>query len=345
MSLQRKSMVLMFILVLGVGRLTAAEIREGRVKLVLDQDTGRFSLYYLTDIKKERYESLFVDQDPRTSFLTLLVDDKTFRLGDTAAFRFRIVTDTEKPAIVFESSSLSVTQEFTFIRSGNDGLADGIRMDVRIENRGELRVPVGVRFLLDTRLGEGSAAPFSTDAQSIAAETLITTAKADQWWFSRNEKLGLMGSIKIGGIAPPDSLHIANWKRLNDVPWKTNPSEGRNFNFLPYSIGDSALCYYFEPAPLERGATRSVSLLLSAAVDSGFASMGSAPEDDVSRLLKESVAVSASPELGLRTDLISVSDLINRIDRALSSDTPLSDEEITALETVLVRLKERNGLR
>jgi hypothetical protein len=33
--------------------------KSGRaVKMVLHENTGRFSLYYLTDLKKERYEAL-----------------------------------------------------------------------------------------------------------------------------------------------------------------------------------------------------------------------------------------------------------------------------------------------
>lgn len=323
--------------------LGAAEIREGRIKLVLHENTGRFSLYYLTDIKRERYESLFVDQDPRTSFLAVLVDDKAFRLGESTAFRFRVSAEGGKPAIVFESSFLSVSQEFSFIKSEGAALADGVRMDVRIGNRGERQTQVGVRFLLDTKLGEGNPVHFSTDQRELRAETLISGADSDRWWYSKTETAGLMGSIAVGGVPRPDAVHIANWKRLNDAPWKVSPSQGRNFNLLPYSVGDSALCYYFDPVPIARGGESVVSILLAAARDDGFGAPTAPAEDDVSRILRESATAAASPELTIRTDLIALRDLLDRIDRAIAEGGAATEDELAAMEAILERMKGRHG--
>lgn len=325
--------------------LGAVEVREGRIKLVLHEGTGRFSLYYLTDIKRERYESLFVDQDPRTSFLSLLVDDKTFRLGESTAFRFRLSAEGAKPAIVFDSSFLSVSQEFSFIKSEGAALADGVRIDVRISNRGERQTQVGVRFLLDTKLGEGSPVHFSTDQRELRAETVISGTDSDRWWYSKSESAGLMGSISVEGASRPNAVHIANWKRLNDAPWKVSPSQGRNFNLLPFSVGDSALCYYFDPAPLARGGESVVSILLAAARDGGFGAPSVPAEDDVSRILRESAAAAASPELIIRTDLIALRDILDRIDRALAAGGTATEDELAAMEAILERMKGRHGAR
>lgn len=337
--------IFLFVLLFPV-TLGAAEFREGRIKLVLHENTGRFSLYYLTDIKKETYEALFVDQDPRTSFLGILVDDKAYRMGESSAFRLRINTDSSaKPALVFESAFLSVSEEFSFIRAGSGTLVDGVRIDIRLTNKGERQIPVGIRFLLDTKLGEGGSAPFSTDKRVIGSETLVSPKDGDQWWFSKNDTAGLMGSIQVPGVDPPESVVFANWKRLNDAPWKSSVSPGRNFNYLPYSVGDSALCYYFETKPLDRGAERVVSILLAAASDQGFSSFGMAPENDVSRLLNESSATPSSADLALRTDLITLRDLLQRIDALLAPGATVSEDELTAMETVIRKLKDRNGIR
>jgi hypothetical protein len=92
----------------------ALEVREGRLKLVIHETSARFSLYYLVDIQKDHYEPLFVDKDPRTSFLALIVDDRTHRLGESTAFRFRTERTETGARQVFESSSLVATQNFSF---------------------------------------------------------------------------------------------------------------------------------------------------------------------------------------------------------------------------------------
>ncbi|MDR2028881.1 MAG: hypothetical protein LBP93_05015, partial [Treponema sp.] len=141
--------------VLGISGPEAAEFNDGRIRLVLHERSGRFSLYYMTDIVKEKYEPFFVDQDPRTSSLSLIVNDRTYRLGEASAFRVSIdSTVPSRPAIVFESSFLLVSQEFSFIRSSTAALSGGILMTIRIENKNEQELAVGLRFLLDTYLGE-----------------------------------------------------------------------------------------------------------------------------------------------------------------------------------------------
>ncbi|GAB1482813.1 hypothetical protein MASR2M78_16290 [Treponema sp.] len=323
---------------------SALELQEGRIKVVLHEETGRFSLYYLSDIQKDRYEALFVDQDPRTSFLSLLVDDRAFRLGDTTAFRFKATTENQKAAFVFESSTLSVRQEFSFIKSAGASLANGIRMDISVVNLGERDIPVGIRVLLDTKLGEKEKNHFSTDQNEINAEAIIGKKSLDRWWYSRNARIGLMGSIKADESTDPDTVHFANWKRLNDAAWKSDENKGRNFNLLPYSIGDSAVSYYFDVKPLARGAERRVSILLASAENEGFEKHAEAIENDLSRLMRESLDAAEAPELKLRTDLLTIRDLIARIDAAYESGT-VSDEELAAMELVLERLSSRYGLK
>ncbi|MDR0623682.1 MAG: hypothetical protein LBG10_04565, partial [Treponema sp.] len=46
----------------------AADYSDGRVRLTLHEGNGRFTLSYMSDISKEKYDPFFVDQDPRTSF-------------------------------------------------------------------------------------------------------------------------------------------------------------------------------------------------------------------------------------------------------------------------------------
>jgi hypothetical protein len=322
----------------------ALDFTGGRLKLVIHENTGRFSLYYLTDVTQERYAPLFVDQDPRTSFLTVMVNDRTYRLGEAAAFRTRIEGAPANPGIIFESSFLAVTQEFSFIKTAGSSLINGISMRIRVLNRGERETRVGLRFLLDTSLGEGgSPAPFSTGQRSLNAETVIEKNAPDRYWVSRNDQVSLMGSISSGVTEPPDLVHFANWKRFNDAPWKIQYTPGRNFNNLPYSVGDSAVCYYFEPLPLTRGESRDFVILLAVEDEGGFAPPGTAEENELSRILVDSEAL-LSREEDRRDDTAAIRDLISRIDGYLSSGVSVSDEELSAIELVIARLKTRYGI-
>jgi len=154
-----------------------------------------------------------------------------------------------------------------------------------------------------------------------------------------------MGSLNLPERQNPDSVYFANWKRLSDVAWKMPFDGSRNFNSPPYSIGDSAVCYYFEPRSYSRGETFSASVLLAKEDSRGFAPLPS-----------EAVIAAASP--AQRTsgrnaelpntvseedgDLVLLQDLISRIDNYLLADD-ISEEELAAMEQTLDRLKLKYG--
>jgi hypothetical protein len=302
---------------------------------VLHEDTGRFSLYYLIDMPQQRdihlwrYEPFFVDSDPRTSFLTVMVNDRTYRLGESTAFKMRIRPSSVNPAILFESSFLLVTQEFTFIKTVDALMSNGVRMTIRLENRGTDQVSAGARFLLDTNLGEGnSGGPFSIGEQAVAAEFMIDSQKDDPYWISRTIRYGLMGSVSAGE-GPKPEIHFANWRRLNEVPWKLGFISGRNFNYLPYSINDSAVAYNFDPQPLAAGESRDYVILLAMADERGF-------------FQTEDASTELPPMTDSREeDLITLRDLIARLDNHLAGRLVLSDEELAEIEAAITSLKSR----
>ena len=109
-------------------------------------------------------------------------------------------------------------------------------------------------------------APFVTEKQTISAETLIDSSSGERFWMSRGEIVSLMGSFANpmdSNAKTPDFLHFANWKRLDDTPWKLKFTEGRSFNYFPYSVNDSAVCYFYEPVEIHPGDLVSYTVLLS----------------------------------------------------------------------------------
>jgi hypothetical protein len=334
-----------FFFVFTVSVLDAVEYTEGRVKLALNGDTGRFSLYYMTDMAQEEYQPFFFDKDPRTSFLAISVNDRNYRMGETAAFRVSIGGTASDPALIFDSHTLTVTEQFSFIRTGGAILANGIKITVIITNKSEKNILAGARLLFDTSLGEESANHFSTGERQIISETALTAGSKERYWVSGNGRFGLMGSVAAADLTEPDLLHFANWKRLNDVSWKTPFSEGRNFNLLPYSIGDSAVCYYFEPAALEPGVSRVVSLALAAQDPAGFAGYAGSLSNELSRILRESAeSLNDLSREAMRSDLILLRDLGALIDSRAASGAAVPGEEMDAIRTVISRLKTKYGV-
>jgi hypothetical protein len=229
---------------------------DGFIRLVLNERTGGFLLYYLADPQTMRYEPLFNSNDPMASFLSVYVDGNVYRLGSSRQFTTRIERYKGDPAYIFESPFVKVTQVFTPFKTSSSQTANGVMITIIIRNTASPRSSVGVRMLIDTNLGEGrKKVPFLTNLQVVSSEMLIEGNSDESFWVSRGNKTALMGSIvsPVEGLGKgPDFVHIANWKRLNDSLWILPFSPGRSFNNLPHSVGDSAVCYYFGPEMLDR---------------------------------------------------------------------------------------------
>jgi hypothetical protein len=229
---------------------------DGYIRLILNNKTGSFSLYYLADPKTVHYEPLFNADEPISTFLSINIDGNVYRLGNTKQFQTKIDRLNGDPALVFDSPFVRVTQLFTPIKTSGSAAANGIMITIRVQNISSVKSAVGVRMLLDTNLGEGRRrVPFITNTQVVTSETILNGNSNELFWISRGSKTSLMGSIvnPVDGMGKgPELVHIANWKRLNDANWKLPFSKGRSFNNLPYSINDSAVCYYFGPEILDR---------------------------------------------------------------------------------------------
>jgi hypothetical protein len=240
---------------------------NGFIRLVLNDKTGGFSLYFLTDPENMRYEPLFNTNDPLSSFLSVYVDGNTYRLGGSKQFSAKIERYDGNPALTFESSFLKVTQIFTPVKTSSYQTANGVMITITVMNKSAQRSSVGARMLIDTNLGEGKdKVPFLTNLEIVTSEMLLEGNSDERFWLSRGNKTALMGSIisPVEGFGKgPDFVHIANWKRLNDAPWKLMFIQGRSFTKMPRSIGDSAVCYYFDPDMLDRDQTFTYTVFLT----------------------------------------------------------------------------------
>jgi hypothetical protein len=325
---------------------------DGRIRLVLDPQLGRFSLYYMTDLSQKTYEALFMAQDPRTTVLTVSYNDKFYRLGDSGEFTISEGGSPQRPALIFESPFLKVTEEFSFIVTQDSPVCTGIRINFRVENKGRRRAQTGLRFLLDTKLGESTSIPFVTDIRQVEEELLVDgKTGGDRYWVSgRPHELALMGSLAADVDRIPDRVHFANWKRLDEVPWALDLVPGRRFNNPPYSIRDSAVAYYYEPTRLGRGEALSWYLLLGVYDGQGFTAFqpssglppgpGPAFAGAPASGLPRERAPNLNPAV-IRSDYNALREIVDRINGYLESGSRMSDDELTSIEQDLARIRSR----
>jgi hypothetical protein len=360
--------------------LAAADFVDGGIKLTLNDRTGRFALFSMNDAEKGKFQSLLWNRDANTSYLAVQIGTRVYKLGDTNYFRTAIRGSQSNPSLVFESPSLSVTMDFSFIKTPNASATNGIRIDIRMQNWGESDINAGLKLVLDTYFGEKKSPQFKTNLRYIDSETVINRVVSDQWWLTKDANGSLMGSIFADGTYYPDMLHFANWKRLSDAKWKATYVAGRNFNALPFSIKDDAVAYFMETTTLARWDQRTMTVMLATEDEAGFAAPtipianvygpapGTAPADPLAPLPSGMTAVPganmpniiiqnappappAAPQKpgailpigSLRVDLLTLRELIYKIDEYVYFGTTLTEEELRGMEMLIARLRSRYG--
>jgi hypothetical protein len=365
MSFWKKTSLLGILLVFSaLTPLAAVEIDAGDVRLVLHDGIGRFSLY--TRSPSMEYVPLFVDQDPRTSGMSIVVNEKIYKLGDSAEFSETVerAEGESMGGFRWRSRILEVVQEFAPVSASESAAAEGVRMTIRIRNRSSNQLSVGLRICLDTYLGEDNLSHFSSDRhQEIRNELTVSGSQMIRYWVSSSaESPGGVGLVCITdgpGVTPPDKIVFANWKRLSDASWDYKTSSSRNFNLMPYSINDSAVCMYYNPVDLPASGSREIVLILGNIPVQNYtgqrkapgaeAALSAEPEPsteappvaEMDRLLELRDRLNAEPaSAGLQLD--DLNNFIELIDQRLGSEEGISDEDLRLMEQILSVIKEKS---
>jgi hypothetical protein len=345
--LYRKTTLLFFFV---VAALNAAEFNDGPVRLVIHEKTGRFSVYGLTDSPAQRYEAFFNSKTPLTSFLAVNVGGINYRLGESLAFRTRVESQEEDPAVVFESSFLRVTEAFSFAKTAGSQVTNGIKITVQIENKRAKDVLVGSRMLIDLNERRGEKASLIIEKETVTGEAIVQGAADRRWWIFHGDKFSLMGNI-ISPEKSPDFLHFANWRKLNNASWKAPYSEGRSFD-------DAAVCYYYEPEPLSSGGSFTFSIFLTAEDPNGFVRVrtsvasGNTPGSSGSVLSHTDPGSSGVPgtfapvisEHSREADMRTLREHIDILNQFIAGKVRLNDEELNSINRSIEEIKARHGL-
>jgi hypothetical protein len=340
--------VLLFLLSLPVWGL---DLEDGAIKVTLNEGIGRFSLYAFSSDKagKRTFVPLLLAQDPRTTVLSVVSGNRVYRMGESSEFSESVQQTQTGTRFIWKSARLIVMESFSFVPAVGSTTTQGVRIDVTLRNVSAQDLIVGARYLLDTYLGEPSLVHFRTDKlTSVVRELSLSGGDISSYWVSPLPgdagEIGLQCMTSAPGVTVPDRIVFANWKRLNDASWSYETSSARDFSLLPYSMNDSAVCQYYDPQPLARGAERTITLVLGKYSQTGISAEPVSGETRAAALNPQDTAEQkrvAEAIAAYRVEISSTNKLITDIDAKLSSGGTLTDQDITALETALSELKKR----
>ncbi|HUX22257.1 MAG TPA: hypothetical protein VMW69_13525 [Spirochaetia bacterium] len=349
------------------------EITNGKLRLVLTEDTNRFSIYYNTS--GSNWTPLFYAQDPRTTILGVLAGNDFYRMGDSSRFKASVTKTSNGGEISWTSQTLTVSQDFAFKTSIGASGADGLLVTVRVTNNTAGPMSVGVRYLIDTYLGEENRIEFMTPGEaSMSNETEFSGQQVPAYWISPGDRklsVALEEVMRGSGVTTPDRVVFANWKRLNDAGWDFTSDPNRNFNLLPYSINDSAVAVYYDAKSVAAGASRTITLLLGQYSAAGWGSVvpvsstasasantTTQPNAAVTQLLNQANAAAAPPasstsqgpsanspqsdaRTAVQTDLSTVNGVLDQIQKMLASPQGVTQSDIDGLRQVLDTLNAK----
>jgi hypothetical protein len=324
--------------VLSPGPSFGLEKTNADLRLVLHESNGRFSLY-AKDRQTARFVPLFVANDPRTSFLSVLIGNRVYRMGESSGVSQETESTDSGGRFVWTSSRFRVVEEFAFTQG-----AEGVTITIEVENTSEQALGIGVRLLLDTYLGEDRNTHFQIPGDTVVQQERAFAFDAmPAWWESDNNEEDdgiLFRALLLGeGVTRPDRIVFANWKRLNDTTWSYDVNSARDFNLLPYSINDSAVCHYYDPLQIQPGEARSVVLALGTFEEAAPQLSAADPAPTAETTVQpSSAAAGEEPESELLTE---INELIDEINRRLESDEPVTDEEVEELRQRLEALRSR----
>ena len=343
----RRALLLLLLTTVAAWQVSALELTEGRIRLVLHEQSGRFSLDYRDDLQQDRYIPLIDDTDPRTSGIRIRDGNDVYRLGSGPRFDLRVERQAGgRAAFVWESGELRITQRFSFVTSTNARLANGVIVELVIENVSEVPREVGAQYLFDTHLAESREAHFLlADGERLRSEAEINPSSSRSWWATphpEREGVGFQQLIAGEGITSATRVVFANWKRLSETTYDYTVNTDRTFSLLPYSIDDSAVAVYYGGKELAPGASRRITTLVGNFEAEGYEDYSIARTESAELL--DRAATEPAAELDAptaREELVSVNDLLDEIDTLLSDAEELDAEDVEVVEEILRQLENR----
>ncbi|MFC1751929.1 hypothetical protein ACFL96_00835 [Thermoproteota archaeon] len=257
------------------------------IKIIVNkgpEDLGRFavetSLGDPQNPNDDNQSLIFGRPIPWTSYATIRIDDQDYvfgginkkiqkRSGVTVNFG-TVVTQNLLPDNIYTEcmyDAVHVTQTLSLFRNPSTRVKDNAIITYTLHNGDSVAHTVGVRIMMDTKLGPNDGAPFRIGDDSVISEKLFSGKELFHYWQTFDDlsspNVIAQGTIELkqAGIFPPDRMYLVNWGTLADHPWDFTYQEGRSFVRAGEFDKDTALALYWEPIELKPGESRTIKTL------------------------------------------------------------------------------------
>lgn len=281
------------------------------IKLVVNngiQDNGRFAIETTggdpINPDDDNKSLIYGRPIPWTSYTTIKINNQEFIFGGPSiklakrsnkdlkygTFISQIKSN-DTISTVYDFTGIRVTQILSPMRNPTSKVKDTCRIEYRISNISTVSAQVGVRLMLDTKLGDNDASPFRIGDKAITGETRINRSDTMPFWQAfdsvKTPKIIAQGLLESpdDALTPPDTMFLSNWGNLCDSPWTPTYLEGRSFKRDGEEDNDTALAMYWDPVAVRPNQTVSVATaygLGGLSIAAGDLSLGlTAPADAV----------------------------------------------------------------
>ena len=185
-------------------------------------------------------------------------------------------------------------------------------------------------------MGEKKVHIYSCRGKTVNSESLLRP-DYQQYWVSPSSKTNIKGlqvMLKTEGATTPERVVFANWKRFNESSRAYDVNPSRNFNYLPYSINDSAVGMFYEVSNLSRDETREIGIVAGGFSGSSFAYSDyiSTGSDDLSNIFNQTISrevdLARDRTAALKTELFAVNDFLSQIDRKIEYTESVTKENL-----------------
>lgn len=152
------------------------------------------------------------------------------------------------------TDDIMVKREFRIVRGSSTGNEDVIEISTVMTNNGDTSHEVGLRYAMDTMVGDNDYAPFYIPGiGSTTTQTFLSGDEIPQYWQAfddiTNPTVIAQGTLYRSIDERPDEVIFGNYGELSSYDWDVYYSEGSENN-------DSAVSLRWNPVTLEPGESR-----------------------------------------------------------------------------------------
>ncbi len=258
------------------------------IKLIVNdgpEDLGRFSVETTGgDLQRpndDHQPLIYGYPTPWTSYTTVLIDDQPYIFGGSSSkHQKRVVTPLQFGRVVSQNvfadrietvcqfpGSILVKQTIQFSRNASTRVQDTALISYSVKNEDSRGHRVGIRILLDTKLGSNDGAPFRIGPYAVESEIAYTKSTLFDYW-QAFDSLSTPNVIAQGtltdaryNVTAPDRVYLVNWGTLFSSPWAFQYHQNRPFVREGELEKDTSLALYFDPILVAADSTRTVQTL------------------------------------------------------------------------------------